>query len=75
MNPVERYIKEIYRIKELIKVIVDKHYLSKANRKILSLHYLIALIPAHLHYNGVIKATYTYFIEEELFPKIKYYKL
>lgn len=31
---------------------------------------------AHLHFNGIIKGAYVYFIEElELFPKIRYNKL
>ncbi|MBW9221492.1 hypothetical protein KKP97_00315 [Methanothermococcus sp. SCGC AD-155-C09] len=29
----------------------------------------------HLHFNGVIKHSYTHFIEGKLFPKIRYNKL
>ena len=77
MNLVEKYIKETDKIKELIKVIVDEHYPSKANKEVMSLYDLITLgILAHLHFNGVIKVAYTYFIEDlELFPKIRYNKL
>ncbi|MBW9222235.1 hypothetical protein KKP97_04210 [Methanothermococcus sp. SCGC AD-155-C09] len=77
MNPVKKYIKEIDRIRELIKPIVDEHYPSKANKEVMSLYDLITFgILAHLHFNGVIKHAYTHFIEDlELFPKIRYNKL
>ena len=77
MNPLEKYIKEIDRIRELIRPIVDEHYPSKANREIISLHDLIIFgILAHLHFNGVIKHAYTHFIEYlDLFPKIRYNKV
>ena len=77
MNPVKKYIKEIDRIRDLIKPIVDEHYPSKANREVMSLHDLITFgILAHLYFNGVIKHAYTHFIEDlGLFPKIRYNKL
>ena len=76
MNPVKKYIKEIDRIRELIKPIVDEHYPSKANKEVMSLYDLITFgILDHLHFNGVIKVAYTHFIEEKLFPKIRYNKL
>ena len=64
-------------IRELIRPIVDEYYLSKANREVLSLYDLIIVgILAHLHFNGIIKRAYVYFVEElELFPKIRYNKL
>ena len=53
---IEKYEKEINTIKELIKPAVDRHYPSKANKEVISLHDLITLgILAHLHFNGVIK--------------------
>lgn len=74
---IEKYEKEINTIKELIKPAVDRHYPSKANREVISLHDLITLgILAHLHFNGVIKYAYNHFIEDlGLFPKIRYNKV
>jgi len=74
---IEKYKKEINTIKELIKPVVDKHYPSKANKEVISLHDLITLgILAHLHFNGVIKHAYNHFIEDlGLFPKIRYNKV
>jgi len=51
-------------IRRMIKPIVDEHYPRKANREALSLYDLIVVgILAHLHFNGVIKHAYVYFIE------------
>ena len=73
----EKYKEEIETIKELIKPIVDEYYPSKANREVMSLYDLITLgVLAHLHFNGVIKHAYKYFVEElGLFPKIRYNKV
>ncbi|MCW3132485.1 MAG: hypothetical protein N2V73_07205 [Candidatus Methanospirare jalkutatii] len=75
MDLVNKYLKEINAIKELIKPIVDEYYPSKADRETISLYDLITVeILAHLHFKGIIKHAYIHFIEE-LFPRIHYNKL
>jgi len=77
MDLVDKYVEEVGAIKGLIKPIVDEYYPSKANREVISLYDLITVgILAHLHFNGVIKHAYVYFIEDlKLFPRTRYNKL
>jgi len=72
MDLIGKYDGEVKRIREMIKPIVE-YYPSKASREVISLYDLIIVgILAHLHFNGIIKKAYVYFIEElKLFPKIK----
>jgi len=61
---VDKYLKEINTIRELIKPIVDEYYPSKANRETITLYDLITVgILAHLHFNRIIKHAYTHLIQ------------
>ena len=64
MDMVDKYHEEINEIREQIKPIVDEYYPSKANREVISMYDLITIgILAHMHFNGVIKHAYVYFIK------------